>query len=174
MPAFARAKILRLLEALNVELRKAGASGEIYLAGGAVMCLAFEARESTRDVDALCKPSRVIREAALKVALKEGVSDHWLNDAVKTYLSDSGSFEPFLELSHLNVFCADARYMLAMKCLAMRMGEGYRDEDDIRYLLKNLGIVQYEDALAIIGKYYPLDEFPATALAALRELTGAA
>ncbi len=87
-------------------------------------------------------------------------------------MSDSGSFEKFLELSHLRVFCADARYMLAMKCLAMRLAEGYRDEDDVRYLLRFLGIERYEDALDVIGKYYPLREFPETTLAALRELTG--
>ena len=171
MAAFSRAQILRLLEALNVELGKAGTRGDVYLAGGAVMCLAFKARDSTKDVDALCKPSVAIREAVLEVASKEGVADSWLNDAVKNYLSESGSFEKFLELSNLRVFCADARYMLAMKCLAMRMGEGYRDEDDIRYLLKYLGIERYEDALEIIGKYYSLDAFPKTALAALRELT---
>lgn len=172
MAAYSRAEILRLLRALDVELGEAGIRGEVYLAGGAVMCLAFEARDSTRDVDALCKPALAVREAALRVAANEGISDHWLNDAVKGFLSDSGSFERFLELSHLTVFCADARYMLAMKCLAMRMGEGYRDEDDIRYLLMNLGIERYEDALDVIGRYYALEQFPETALAALRELTG--
>jgi len=170
LPGFSRADILRLLEALNVELRKASVRGDVHLAGGAVMCLAFRARESTRDVDAAFKPSVAVRKAALKVAAKEGVSDHWLNDAVKGYLSDRGSFTRFLELSHLRVFCADAKYMLAMKCLAMRIGEGYWDEDDIRYLLRHLGIEKYEDALAVIGKYYSLQEFPATALSALGEL----
>ena len=86
-------------------------------------------------------------------------------------MSDRGSFDSFLERPNLRVFCADARYMLAMKCLAMRIGEGYQDEADIRYLLMNLGIEKYEDALEVIAKYYPLENFPATALAALRELT---
>jgi len=134
------------------------------------MCLAFEARESTRDVDASFEPSVAVREAALRVAAKEAVPDHWLNDAVKSYLSDRGSFDEFLELSHLKVFCAQAQYMLAMKCLAMRIGEGYHDEEDIRYLLRHLGIEKYEDAARIIEKYYPLREFPSTSLAALREL----
>jgi len=170
LPGFSRADILRLFEALNTELRKAKVRGDVYLAGGAVMCLAFQARESTRDLDASFEPSVAVRAAALKVAAKEGVSDHWLNDAVRGYLSDRGSFTRFLQRSNLRVFCADAKYMLAMKCLAMRIGEGYRDEDDIRYLLRHLGIEKYQDALEIISKYYSLQEFPATALAALREL----
>jgi hypothetical protein len=171
VPAFSRAQISRLLESLNAELKKAGVKGDVYLAGGAVMCLAFEARDSTKDVDAVFRPSDEIRQAALRVAAKEGVPDNWLNDAVKSYVSDHGTFDRFRELSNLRVFCADARYMLAMKCLAMRMGEGFQDENDIRYLLKNLGIERYEDALEIIGKYYSTSEFPKTALAALRELT---
>ena len=135
------------------------------------MCLAFQARDSTKDLDATrFKPSKAIREAALRVADKEGVPDQWLNDAVKNYVSQNGSYSSFLELSNLRVFCADAKYMLAMKCLAMRMGEGYRDEDDVRYLLRHLGIESYDEAREVIDKYYPLEEFSSAALAALEEL----
>ncbi len=144
--------------------------GHVQLAGGAVMCLAFNARASTRDVDALFKPSVEVLDAALRVASKQKVPDTWLNDAVKGYVSDRGSFEPFLDLSNLKVFCASAEYMLAMKCLAMRIGEGYHDEEDIRYLLRNLAIQRYEEAKEILEKYYSLEEFPESALLALQEL----
>lgn len=144
--------------------------GHVQMAGGAVMCLAFDARASTRDVDALFKPSVEVLDAALSVASKEGVRETWLNDAVKAYLSDRGSFESFLDLCNLKVFCASAEYMLAMKCLAMRIGEGYHDEEDVRYLLRNLEIRRYRDAEEILGRYYSLEEFPESALAALREL----
>ena len=170
MPEFTREKIQRLLEVLNDELRRMNVRGEINLAGGAVMCLAFKARDSTRDVDAEFKPSVQVREAAIRVSEREGVPDSWLNDAVKTYLSEYGSFTPYLELSHLKVFTADARYMLAMKCLAMRVGEGYRDEEDIRYLLRNLDLESYESARKILAAYYDLDSYPKQALDALREL----
>ena len=171
MPPFSRDEIVRLLEALNIELRKMDVKGDVHLAGGAVMCLAFQARDSTKDLDATrFKPSKAIREAALRVADKEGVPDQWLNDAVKNYVSQNGSYSSFLELSNLRVFCADAKYMLAMKCLAMRMGEGYRDEDDVRYLLRHLGIESYDEAREVIGKYYPVEEFSSAALAALEEL----
>ena len=170
MPDFAREKILHLLRALNDELRRMKVRGELNLAGGAVMCLAFEARDSTKDVDAAFVPSVQVKEAALRVSENEGVPDSWLNDAVKIYLSDRGSFNPFLDLSHLKVFVADARYMLAMKCLAMRTGEGFRDEEDIRYLLRNLGLESYEGAQRILAAYYELDSYPKRALAALREL----
>jgi hypothetical protein len=168
--ALSKDDILRLLRALNEELRAVRVKGHVQMAGGAVMCLAFDARASTRDVDALFKPSVAVLNAAIRVAAREGVRDTWLNDAVKSYVSDRGSFEPFLELSNLKVFCASAEYMLAMKCLAMRIGEGYQDEEDVRYLLRNLNIQRYEDAEEILGHYYPLEEFPESAHIALREL----
>ena len=168
--ALSKDDILRLLHALNDELQAAGVKGHVQVAGGAVMCLAFNARASTRNVDALFKPSVEVLDAAHRVAAKEGVRDMWLNDAVKDYVSDRGSFEPFLELSNLKVCCASAEYMLAMKCLAMRIGEGYQDEEDVRYLLRNLNIQRYEDAEEILGRYYSVEKFPESALIALREL----
>ena len=168
--ALSRDDMLRLLHALNDELKAAGVKGQINLAGGAVMCLAFNARASTRDVDAIFEPSVAVLNAAVKVAAKEGVRDTWLNDAEKGYMSDHGSFTPFLDLSNLKVFCASPEYMLAMKSLAMRIGEGYRDEEDIRYLLRNLGIQQYDDAEEILERYYSLEEYPETALLAIQEM----
>lgn len=170
MPEVTSREITRLLHALNDELRDAGLRGQIHLAGGAVMCLAFNARPSTRDVDAVFEPSVAVLDAALRVADREGLPENWLNNAVKGYLSDTGTFERFLELDHLRVFVADAKYMLAMKCLAFRTGEGYRDEQDVRFLVAHLGLRSYESAEEILSAYYPIDRFPAHALAALREI----
>ena len=140
------------------------------------MCLAFGTRESTKDVDASFKPVLAVLDAAVKVAKKEGVPESWLNDGVKAYLSarDRGSYNRFLEKSNLRVFTAKPEYMLAMKCQALRLGEGYRDEEDIRYLLRNLGLRRYEDATAILEQYFPLESYKPTALAAVRELLSGA
>ena len=170
MSALSRHDIERLLELLNKELRSASVKGEVYLVGGAVMCLAFGARESTRDVDGYFEPTKSIREAAARVAVECGVDEHWLNDGVKGYLSERGSFSEHLELSNLKVFCADAKYLLAMKCLAMRIGEEFLDLDDIRYLLRHIDLRKYEDALEVIARYYPLEGFPQKTLYALQEL----
>lgn len=170
MSALSRQDIERLLKLLNDELRSESVTGEVYLVGGAVMCLAFGARESTRDVDGFFEPTKKIREAAARVAVEAGVDEHWLNDGVKGYLSEKGSFSKHLELSNLKVYCADARYLLAMKCLAMRIGEEFQDLGDIRYLLRHIGLDKYEDAVEAITKYYPLDRFPQKTLCALEEL----
>lgn len=168
--SLSREDILRLFHLLNDELAAADVRGQVNVAGGAVMCLALGARASTRDVDATFEPAAAVLDAALRVAAREGLRDDWLNDAVKAYASDRGTFTPFLERSHLKVFVASPEYMLAMKCLAMRIGEGYRDEEDIRYLLRNLGLRRYDDAREILERYYPFEKYPETALLALREL----
>ena len=58
-----RKKIEELLGALNEELGRRGVMGEVGICGGAVMCLVFNAREATKDVDAIFReyyPRKVI------------------------------------------------------------------------------------------------------------------
>ena len=98
------------------------------------------------------------------------MSADWLNDAVKGFMSSRGDFAPFLELDHLRIMMARPEYLLAMKCLAMRLGAEFHDEDDVRYLLRLLEVKTYEEAVTMITKYYPLELFPQKTLYALAEL----
>ena len=68
-------RIRELFAALDQELAGRSVAGEIGLLGGAVMCLVFQARESTKDVDAVFAPTREIRDAARAVAARFGVPD---------------------------------------------------------------------------------------------------
>jgi hypothetical protein len=170
MAALTDKDIRRLFGLLNEELRQAGTEGELFLVGGAVMCLAYAARPSTQDVDALFRPARQVGEAAARVAMQAGVQPDWLNDGVKGFLSEHGEFSPFLELDHLRVMVAQPQYLLAMKCLALRIGAEFHDEDDIRYLLRHLNIRSYDQAVEIITLFYPLNRFPQKTLYALAEL----
>ena len=163
MAQLTKADIHRLFELLNEELAAADCVGELYLVGGAVMCLAFDARDSTKDVDTTSfRPSLAVLDAAQRVATREDVRDSWLNNAVAGYTSDHGTFAPFLNLSHLKVCCADAKYMLAMKCLAFRLGHGYQDLADIRYLLRNLAVSDLDEVQEILQQYYDLSGYPYT------------
>lgn len=164
--------MLRLLRSLDAELAKRGTEAELYLVGGAVMCLALDAREATRDMDAFFKPTRIVREAALAVAAKEGVPDTWLNDAVKGFMSRRGDFDPFLDLPNTRVFVAQPAYLLAMKCAAMRLGEEFHDLDDVRYLLRYLDISSVDDALAVVTRYFDEERLPPKTRLALEELLG--
>ena len=53
---------------------------------------------------------------------------------------DRAEFAPFLELDHLRVMVAQPEYLLAMKCIAMRIGAEFHDEDDVRFLLRWLNV----------------------------------
>jgi len=165
-----KADILRLLGLLNAELAPGDVHGEVYLVGGAVMCLALDARAATRDVDAFFKPTRLVREAAGRVAAHAGAPATWLNDAVKAFLGSRGEFDSYLELSHLQVFVARPGYLLAMKCAAMRLGEEFHDLDDVRYLLRYLNLTTVEDALAVVTKYFDEADLPPKTRLALEEL----
>jgi hypothetical protein len=170
MAALASRDIRRLFDLLNAALRREGIEGELFVVGGAVMCLAYAARPSTQDVDALFRPARQIRLAAARVAVEAGLPPDWLNDGVKGFLSERGDFARFVELDHLRVMVAQPEYLLAMKCLAMRIGPEFHDEDDVRYLLRHLDIRTYEQAVAVMTRYYPIERFPQKTLCALAEL----
>lgn len=170
MRAFDATEIRRLFGLLDEELARTGTEGELFVVGGAVMCIAYAARPATRDVDAVFRPANEVRAAAARVAVRAGIAPDWLNDGVKGFLSEKGGFSAFLELPHLRVMVANPDYLLAMKCLSMRIGAEFRDEDDVRYLLRYLNIESFEAALAVITRYYPLDRFPQKTLYALEEL----
>jgi hypothetical protein len=64
---------------------------------------------------------------------------------------------------------AHPEYLLAMKCLSMRIGAEFPDEDDVRFLLRYLNVGSYERALEIT-RFYPEERFPQKTLYALEEL----
>ena len=148
-----RAMIRRLFRELNRELKKMGTLGEGGICGGAVMCLVFEARRSTKDVDAVFRPTREIRQAAKAVAASFDLPENWLNDAAKAYFHADPPREPVLELSNLRVWAPRADYMLAMKCVAARYDT--HDRDDVRFLIRYLGLKTPDAVFSIVEKYYP-------------------
>ena len=168
--ALERAQISQLLHSLNDELAKDGVTGELYILGGAVMCLVLEARASTQDIDGYFKPTSRMRAAAKRVAANAEVADDWLNDAANAYISEKGDFDQFLDLSNLRIMTASPNYLLAMKCLAMRLGAEFHDENDVRFLLRYLDLNNYDATVDVISRYYPLERFPQKTLYALEEI----
>ena len=152
-------QILDLLAVLNDELQTRGVVGEIGLCGGAVMCLVFNARESTRDVDAIFAPTGIIRDAAKSIAQKKGLPDDWLNDAAKGFFSDVPARNLFREWSNLRVWVPPADFMLAMKCVAERYDT--TDADDVRFLVRHLGLTTATQVVDAVAKYYPHERIPA-------------
>jgi len=136
------------------------------------MCLALSARTATNDVDALFRPATEIRRAAENVAIRSGsdVPSDWLNDAGKGFLSPKGSFQDYREMSNLRIMTAEPEYLLAMKCMSMRIGDESHDVVDIRFLLNHLGIGNYDGAISVVAGYYPVERIPQKTIYALEEI----
>lgn len=145
-------EIERYLIELNDELRAMNIKGEVCLYGGAVMCLAYNARPATRDVDAIFEPVRYIRRAAGRVAEKHGLPKDWLNNAVKMFLV-AHERQVLFDLANLKVYIPPPDYLLAMKALAGRVNT--MDSQDIEYLIKMLNLSDAEQVLEIVKHYYP-------------------
>ncbi|MDL1872338.1 hypothetical protein FBR05_09035 [Deltaproteobacteria bacterium PRO3] len=163
-----RTLIQKLFAALNEELVKLGAKGEVGICGGAVMCLVFQTREATKDIDGIFEPTREIRAAGRKVAARFGISEDWLNDAAKAYFHADPPREGVLELSNLRVWAPSAEYMLAMKCISARFDGN--DRGDVQFLLRYLELPSPEAAYKIIEKYYPQNRIPAKTRFLLEEI----
>lgn len=153
-----REKIHRLFLALNEALGERGETGEVGIVGGSVMCLVYDARKSTKDVDAIFKPVSLIRKLAMRVAENEGVEDDWLNDAAKGFLEGTFKKQDVLSLSHLRVWAPEPRYMLAMKCLSARWDS--HDREDVIFLVNFIRLKDSESVFQIIEHYYPHCRIP--------------
>ena len=161
-------KIRDLFESLNEHLSKQGETGEVGIVGGAVMCLVYDARKSTKDVDAIFKPTSLIRKLALRVAEEVGVEDDWLNDAAKAFMVEGFQRLDVINLSHLRVWAPEPRYMLAMKCLSARWDT--MDKKDVIFLIQLLKLTSKKQVFEIIESYYPKNRIPSKTQFFIEEL----
>jgi hypothetical protein len=165
MSLLTREKSETALAQLDVELGNMAQRASLYLVGGAVMCLVFRARESTRD--AWFEHSSALRAAARRVAETLDLPEDWLNDAAKAFIPPNASFEAWRSLPNLEILVADTRTLFAMKCAAARTDE---DAADIRLLARELGLKSSADALKTVLAYYPADRLPVRTRLLLEEL----
>lgn len=80
-------RIKDLLGKLNALLAERSEVGGIGLVGWAVMCVVYNARVATRDVDAIFEPAPIIRELAAQIAATESLPPDWLSDAAKGFIT---------------------------------------------------------------------------------------
>lgn len=149
----------RLFAKLNEKLKNKNQKGEIGLVGGAVMCLVYNARASTKDVDAIFEPAQIMRKLAEEIASEEALPKDWLNDGAKAYIQPHFQRQDVLNLSHLLIWAPEPRYMLAMKCISARWDTN--DKNDVIFLIRHLGLKSAHQVFDIVEKYYPKTIVPA-------------
>ena len=144
--------------------------GQIFIVGGAAMALAYSTRRVTKDIDAVFEPKSAIYDAAVTVADELGLPEDWLNDAAKGYMPGNDEHpRAVADIHGIEVTTASARYLLAMKLMAMRFGE---DDEDIAILLRECGMQSAEEAIDLLKQLYPLRDPPAKTRFFLEELFG--
>lgn len=123
--------------ALSEELERDRQHAEIVIVGGAALVLLFDARESTKDVDAyfLRPEASVVRDAAERVAERLELPVDWLNDGAKGYLVGVSTGEVLYDSSALVVRAASTPQLLAMKLAAWRDAI---DRGDAKLLLSQM------------------------------------
>src|SRR5260370_1863186 len=148
-----------LLDDLSAELAARGARGELLLGGGAALAVAYDGTRATRDLDAVFIPTDVVRQAARAVAEHRGLTEDWLNDAVKGFLpGPDPDAQRFYSSDSLIVDIASPRYLLAMKLFAARPE---LDADRIILLYRHLGFTTVDEGLDLVEQAYPGRPIPA-------------
>lgn len=150
-----REDIENLFIEVNEKLKQIEAKGEIFLFGGAVMCLCYEARMSTKDIDAVFSPKELFYNIIEEIAEEHQLDDDWLNDGVKGFVSSKGEMEEYEVFSNLSIYRTKIDYLLAMKCMSCRLEEDSRDISDVQFLITKMNLKSPEEVEDIILKYFP-------------------
>ena len=172
-----REVILNAFGALSEQLADNGIMGEICLfdgrgvyggsspSDGKVMLLAFNARFSKGDVDTIFQPAQLIRKMARQVAEELCLSENWISDGVKSFVSKEQVImsDGLTQFPHLRLTMPVLEYLLAMKCMAARVGGTTRnksDRNDIVVLIRHLAFTNITQIFSLLGDYYPANQIP--------------
>jgi hypothetical protein len=141
------------------------------------MVLAFRARLSTKDVDAIYSPTTEIRAVVAEVAEELGMQPDWLNDGAKGFVSPRAEFveADLPRFSHLRITFPTPEYLLAMKVLASRTesADARGDRADIATLCRTLNLRDTEQVMDIVLRYYPPQRVSPRAVFLVREILAA-
>jgi len=116
---------------------------------------------------ALGRLDELLRERGVsgEVCIFGGLEEAWLNDGVKGFLSDQGEVTsagmPVFE--NLRVQRPTTEYLLAMKCLASRVGDYSQEGDrgDVTRLLKELEMSKPSEVCKLVEGFYKESQVPA-------------
>lgn len=148
--------IKRGFAALSAELARHDERAQMAIAGGAALVLLFNARQTTKDVDAyfVSPEAARVREAAVRAARELELPDDWLNDSAKGYFVGVSDGELLYESASLIVRAVSIEQLLAMKLAAWRDAI---DRGDARLLLSKIAGTAKE-IWAKVDRFVPRDQ----------------
>ncbi len=73
-----RSSLILALKELGKHALEESVELEICIYGGSAMLLAYDSRNATKDIDAICKPREIAKSLASKVARKLDLHEDWL------------------------------------------------------------------------------------------------
>jgi hypothetical protein len=170
--AFDRGALLDAFDRIGRAAALAGIKLQIAVYGGSALMLASNFRFATEDVDVseLEHPLPGWLAAVVdEIAKENGWLDDWFNDGVAFHLSpladraldhlEFGTFPRDGTPPGLAVSVPSAEYLLALKLKAARVTDPLRGETerlDILNLMQVVGISTVEEAIALLGRYFPV------------------
>ncbi len=170
--AFGRDALLDAFDQIGRAAVLAGTKLQIAVYGGSALMLASNFRFATEDVDVaeLEHPlPRWLAAVVDRIARENGWQDDWFNDGVVFHLSsladraidhlEFGTFPRDRTPPGLVVSVPSAEYLLALKLKAARVLDPVRGETerlDILNLMQVVGISTGEEAIALLGRYFPV------------------
>jgi hypothetical protein len=170
--AFGRDALLDAFDQIGRAAVLAGTKLQIAVYRGSALMLASNFRFATEDVDVseLERPLPVWLAAVLhEIARENHWHVDWFNDGVAFHLSsladsaadhlEFGTFPRDGTPPGLVVSVPSAEYLLALKLKAARVMDPIRGETerlDILNLMQVVGISTAEDAIALLGRYFPV------------------
>jgi hypothetical protein len=169
---FDREALLDAFDQIGRAAALAGTKLHIAVYGGSALMLAGNFRFATEDVDVseLERPLPGWLAAVVdEIARQNHWRSDWFNDGVVFHLSaladraldhlEYGTFPRDGTPPGLAVSVPSAEYLLALKLKAARVTDPVRGETerlDILNLMKVVGIATAEEAIALLGRYFPV------------------
>lgn len=150
-------EILKYLDIMNSELKNRNIAAYVNVFGGAVMCLVFNSRDNTKDIDAIFEPENILKEIAANIARDHNLNNDWFNNEIRLYRPETKNNQLYKAWSNLKLYVPSAEYMFALKCYSARFGKS-KDIEDLMYLIKHLNIDNFSQAINIIEKYFDLNQ----------------
>ncbi len=169
---FDRDALLDAFDRIGRAAAGAGTRLQIAVYRGSALLLASNFRFSTEDVDVseLERPlPDWLAKAVAEIASHNQWSKDWFNDGVAFHLSpladraadhlEFGTFPRDGSPIGLVVSVPSAEYLLAMKLKAARINDPVRGEAerlDILNLMRVVGVSNGDEAIALLGRYFPV------------------